>query len=107
MHNVQIFCGLVKSPTTLERRSNTTLRILSVKGGGGTPQISNPFFAEKKNRKGGRGVPPKSDENCETEKSISEEGRQNEEVKRREATSTLQASEVCTTVFEDSGDHSH
>ena len=48
-----------------------------------------------------------SDENRETEKSISEEGRQNEKVKRREAPSILQASEVCTTVFEDSGDHSH
>ena len=30
------------------------------KGGGGTPQIRNPLFAEKKIRKGGRGVPPKS-----------------------------------------------
>ena len=29
-------------------------------GGGGTPQIRNPLFAEKKIRKGGRGVPPKS-----------------------------------------------
>ena len=48
-----------------------------------------------------------SDENREAEKSISEEGRQNEKVKRREAPSILQASEVCTTVFEDSGDHSH
>ena len=48
-----------------------------------------------------------SDENRETEKSISEEGRQNEKVKRREAPSILQASEVCTTVFKDSGDHSH
>ena len=48
-----------------------------------------------------------SDENRETEKSISEEGRQNKKVKRREAPSILLASEVCTTVFEDSGDHSH
>ena len=29
-------------------------------GGGGTPQIRNPLFAEKKSVKGGRGVPPKS-----------------------------------------------
>ena len=27
------------------------------KGGGGTPQIRNPLFAEKKSVKGGRGVP--------------------------------------------------
>ena len=36
--------------------SNTTLRILSVKGGG-TPQIRNSFFAGKKIRKGGGGTP--------------------------------------------------
>ena len=30
------------------------------KGGGGTPQIRNPLFAENFVRKGGRGVPPKS-----------------------------------------------
>ena len=76
-------------------------------GKGVPPKSVTPFLLKKKSVKGGRGVPPKSDENCETEKSISEEGRQNEEVKRREATSILQASEVCTTVFEDSGDHSH
>ena len=31
-----------------------------LKGGGDTPQIRNPFFAENFVRKGGRGVPPKS-----------------------------------------------
>ena len=30
------------------------------KGGGGTPKIRNPLFAENFVRKGGRGVPPKS-----------------------------------------------
>ena len=30
------------------------------KGGGGTPQIRNPLFAEKKSVKGGRREPPKS-----------------------------------------------
>ena len=39
----------------LGARSNTTLRILSVKGGGGTPQIRNPLFAENFVRKGGGG----------------------------------------------------
>ena len=28
------------------------------KGGGGTPQIRNPIFAEKKSVNGGRGYPP-------------------------------------------------
>ena len=46
--------------SALGKPSNTTLRILSVKGGGSTPQIRNPLFAEKKSVKGGRGVPPKS-----------------------------------------------
>ena len=31
-----------------------------VRKGGGTPQLRNPLFAEKKSVKGGRGVPPKS-----------------------------------------------
>ena len=44
----------------LGRPSNTTLWILSVKGGGSTPQIRNTLFAKKKSVKGGRGVPPKS-----------------------------------------------
>ena len=30
------------------------------KGGGGTPQIRNPLFAEKESVNGGAGVPPKS-----------------------------------------------
>ena len=38
---------------------------------------------------------------------VPEEGRQNKKVKRREAPSILLASELCTTVFKDSGDHSH
>ena len=47
--------------TSLGRTSNTILQILSVKGGGGsTPKIRNPHFAENFVRKGGRGVPPKS-----------------------------------------------
>ena len=29
-------------------------------GGGGTPQIRNPLFAEERSVKWGRGVPPKS-----------------------------------------------
>ena len=48
----------IPSGKCLGKTSNTTLRILSVKGGGGTPQTRNPLFAEKKIRKGGRGVPP-------------------------------------------------
>ena len=40
--------------------SNTTLRILSIKGEGGTSQIRNPIFAENFVRKGGEGVTPKS-----------------------------------------------
>ena len=44
----------------LGKGSNTTLRILSVKRGGGAPQIRNPLFAEKNSVKEGRGVPPKS-----------------------------------------------
>ena len=43
---------------TLGKTSNTTLRILSVKGWGGTPQIRNPLFAEKLIRKGGEGGTP-------------------------------------------------
>ena len=46
---------------TLGRRSNTTLRILSVKGkggGGGTPQIRNPLFVENFVRKGVGGFTP-------------------------------------------------
>ena len=42
-------------PTYLGRTSNTTLRILSVKGGGGTPQIRKSLFAEKKSVNGGEG----------------------------------------------------
>ena len=44
------------------KTSNTSLRILSVKGGvgRGTPQIRNSFFVENFVRKRGRGVPPKS-----------------------------------------------
>ena len=45
----------------LGRTSNTTLRILSVKGGAGVPPKSvTPFSMKKKSVKGGRGVPPKS-----------------------------------------------
>ena len=42
----------------LGRPSNTTLRVLCVKGGGTTPQIRNPLFAEKKIRKRGGGGTP-------------------------------------------------
>ena len=45
----------------LGRRSNTTLRILSVNGGAGVPpKPVSPFSLKKKSVKGGRGVPPKS-----------------------------------------------
>ena len=45
----------------LGKPSNTTLRILSVKGGAGVPPKSvTPFSLKKKSVKGGRGVPPKS-----------------------------------------------
>ena len=41
--------------------SNTTLQILSVKGGRGVPPKSvTPFSLKTKSVKGGRGVPPKS-----------------------------------------------
>ena len=49
-----------KYPWDLGAPSNTTLRILSVKGGGGTPQIRNPLFAENFIRKEWEGVTPKS-----------------------------------------------
>ena len=39
---------------SLGMTSNTTLRILSVKGGGGTPHVRNSFFAENVVRKGGQ-----------------------------------------------------
>ena len=43
----------------LGRTSNTTLRILSVKGGGGVPPKSvTPFLPKILSVKGGRGVPP-------------------------------------------------
>ena len=42
----------------LGKGSNTTLRILSVKRGGGAPQIRNPLFTEKKICKGGEGGTP-------------------------------------------------
>ena len=40
--------------------SNTTLRILSVKGGGVPPKSVTPFLLKILSVKGGRGVPPKS-----------------------------------------------
>ena len=46
---------------TLGRRSNTTLRILSVKGEGVVPPKSvTPFLLKTLSVKGARGVPPKS-----------------------------------------------